>query len=33
MILEVGYSSILEHSSITFGIGGVSRSLPHQLVY
>ena len=32
MILEVGHGSILEHSSITFGIEGVSRSLTHQLV-
>lgn len=32
MILEIGHGSILEHSSITFGIEGVSRSLTHQLV-
>lgn len=32
MILEVGHGSILEHSTITFGIEGVSRSLTHQLV-
>lgn len=32
MILEVGHGSILEHSSITFGIEGISRSLTHQLV-
>lgn len=32
MILEIGHGSILEHSSITFGIEGISRSLSHQLV-
>ena len=32
MILEIGHGSILEHSSITFGIEGISRSLTHQLV-
>lgn len=32
MILEIGHGSILEHSSITFAIEGVSRSLTHQLV-
>lgn len=32
MILEIGHGSVLEHSSITFGIEGVSRSLTHQLV-
>ena len=32
MILDIGHGSILEHSSITFGIEGVSRSLTHQLV-
>ncbi len=32
MILEIGHGSILEHSSFTFGIEGVSRSLTHQLV-
>ncbi len=31
-ILEIGHGSILEHSSITFGIEGVSRALTHQLV-
>lgn len=32
MILELNHGSVLEHSSITFGIEGVSRSLTHQLV-
>lgn len=32
MILKIGHGSILEHSSITFGIEGISRSLSHQLV-
>lgn len=32
MILEIGHGSVLEHSSITFGIEGISRSLSHQLV-
>lgn len=32
MILGIGHGSVLEHSSITFGIEGVSRSLTHQLV-
>jgi len=32
MILGLGHGSVLEHSSITFGIEGVSRSLTHQLV-
>lgn len=32
MILGVGHGSVLEHSTITFGIEGVSRSLSHQLV-
>lgn len=32
MILGIGHGSILEHSTITFGIEGVSRSLTHQLV-
>lgn len=32
MILGLGHGSVLEHSSITFAIEGVSRSLTHQLV-
>lgn len=32
MILGLGHGSVLEHSSITFVIEGVSRSLTHQLV-
>lgn len=32
MILGLGHGSVLEHSCITFGIEGVSRSLTHQLV-
>lgn len=32
MIMGLGHGSVLEHSSITFGIEGVSRSLTHQLV-
>lgn len=32
MILDIGHGSVLEHSSITFGIEGISRSLSHQLV-
>lgn len=32
MILGLGHGSVLEHSYITFGIEGVSRSLTHQLV-
>lgn len=32
MILDIGHGSVLEHSSITFGIEGVSRALTHQLV-
>lgn len=32
MILGIGHGSILEHSTITFGIEGISRSLSHQLV-
>lgn len=32
MILEIEHGSVLEHSSITFGIEGVSRALTHQLV-
>ena len=31
-ILEVGHFSVLEHSSVTFYITGVSRSLTHELV-
>lgn len=32
MILKLGHGSVLEHSSITFAIEGVSRALTHQLV-
>lgn len=32
MILKLGHGSVLEHSSITFAIEGVSRSVSHQLV-
>lgn len=32
MIMGLGHGSVLEHSSITFGIDGVSRALTHQLV-
>lgn len=32
MILGLGHGSVLEHSTITFGIEGVSRALTHQLV-
>lgn len=32
MIMGLGHGSVLEHSCITFGIEGVSRSLTHQLV-
>lgn len=32
MILDIGHGSVLEHSSITFGIEGISRALTHQLV-
>lgn len=31
-ILDVGHFSVLEHSSVTFYIEGVSRSLTHELV-
>lgn len=31
-ILEVGHGSVLEHASISFFIGGVSRGLTHELV-
>ena len=31
-VLSMGHTSILEHASFTFAIGGVSRSLSHQLV-
>lgn len=31
-ILEVAHGSVLEHSSVTFYIQGVSRSLTHELV-
>ena len=32
MITSIGHGSVLEHTSFTFGIEGVSRSLTHQLV-
>lgn len=31
-ILEMGHGSVLEHSSVSFAIQGVSRSLSHELV-
>jgi len=31
-ILEVGHLSVLEHSSVTFYLSGVSRSLTHELI-
>ena len=32
MITSIGHGSVLEHTSFTFAIEGVSRSLTHQLV-
>lgn len=32
MIMKLGHGSVLEHSSITFGIEGISRATSHQLV-
>ena len=32
MLVSIGHESPLEHSSFTFAIEGVSRSLTHQLV-
>lgn len=32
MIMSLGHGSVLEHSSITFGIEGISRATSHQLV-
>jgi len=31
-VLKMGHTSVIEHTSFTFGISGVSRSLTHQLV-
>lgn len=31
-VMEMGHSSVVEHSSFTFAISGVSRALTHQLV-
>src|SRR5256886_13931738 len=31
-VIESGHGSTIEHIVFTFGIGGVSRTLPHQLV-
>lgn len=32
MIISIGHESVLEHTSFTFGIEGVSRACSHQLV-
>jgi len=31
-VISMGHTSVLEHASFTFAIGGVSRALSHQLV-
>ncbi len=31
-VIKLGHESVIEHSSVTFKISGVSRSLTHQLV-